>query len=204
MEIFQLITVVIALWGAIAGSLGLYLRYIESKEKKPSLIAWVLSASYVFQREKGKKNPNMLLEADLLLHNKGGKDTSISNAFAEVRVGRHVSARHSAEGEITFKEADGKTGSAPIFMPTGDSKNLHLVFSIPAVEPLTVQRSVPTFDNDVRLQLPTKVTFTMRHTQGLLKGEWAVYGKHEKFHQRLTQWMCQLDVRDGKPHWIQK
>jgi len=146
----------------------------------------------------------MHLEVDLLIQNKGGKDTTVSNIFAEVRIDKPISVTHSAEGTIFYKEPDGKLVSAPVSLPAGDSKNLHLAFALEGVDPLAVERSVPTLNTKLSLQMPIKVSFTIRHTQGALRGDWPVYGKHQELHQRLIHWMCQKDMREGKPHWVQK
>jgi hypothetical protein len=201
----ELIQLVAAFVGAGTGIASLYVHYRNFVTQKPFLVAWVMSTFYLFQDQKNHPYPNLNLGIELQVQNKGSKDTAISNAFAEVRVGKQFPAIHSAEGQISVIDVDEKMVSGTISLKAGDSKTMKIEFVIPSVDPETVKRvflSKTPLHSSI-LQDPIAVDFTIRHTHGFLFGRWSVYNKNQSFEQSLTRWLSSQRIREGEPNWIE-
>jgi hypothetical protein len=201
----ELIQLIVAFVGAGTGIASLYIHYRNLVTQRPFLVAWVTSASYLFQDQKNCQDPDLNLEIELQVQNKGVKDTTISNAFAEVRVGKPFPAIHSAEGQISVIDVDETAVSGTVSLRAGDSKTIKIEFVISSVDPETVERAflpkTPSHPNI--LQDPIAVDFTIRHTHGSLYGRWFVYNKKQSFEQSLTRWSSSQKIREGEPNWIE-
>lgn len=201
----ELIQLALVLVGAGTGIASLYIHYRNFVTQKPFLVAWVTSAFYLFQDQKNHPYPDLNLEIGLQVQNKGAKDTTISNAFAEVRVGKQLPAIHSAEGQIFVIDVEETAASGIVSLKAGDSKTMKIEFVISSVDPEAVERTFlsKTPLHSSILQDPIVVDFTILHTRGSLFGRWFVYNKKQSLEQSLTRWFSSQGIREGKPHWIE-
>jgi len=203
----ELIQLIVAFVGAGTGIASLYIHYRNLVTQRPFLVAWVTSASYLFQDQKNCQYPdyNLNLEIELQVQNKGVKDTTISNAFAEVRVGKQFPAIHSAEGQISVIDVDETAVCGTVSLKAGDSKTMKIEFVISSVDPETVKRTFlpKTPSHPSILQDPIAVDFTIRHAHGSLYGRWFVYNKKQSFEQYFSRWSSSQKIREGEPNWIE-
>lgn len=200
-QLIQIISLALGILGTATGSYGLYLYRKELKLKSPHLAAWVLSTYYLFKEDDRKPNlyPDLTIQLEFFIQNRGGRDTTISEAFAEVSVGERTT--HTGKGKIYRKETDDKLVSGPVSLPVGDSKTLLVGFQIENVDPSSVNRSS---GPGKPLDRQIIVDFKFLNTLGVLEGRWAVCRKDQKGQLQIIRWLNNLRLKEGKPHWIQK
>lgn len=202
----DVIELAIAIIGCASGLWSLYLYHRDLSSQKTALTARVFSAKYSRKELENDASHDLNIEAEIILENLGKRNTTITKAFAEVRVGKEIPAIHSSTGEIVSKELEGnKKVVGPFQLHADESKMVNLKFKIGSVDPLTVKRFIldKTPMHSSVLQDPIIVDFTIRHTHGSLKGKYPVYSD-DQFEQKLTTLLSDHDMKSGKPTWVER
>lgn len=206
---FKIIETIVAVIGAVTGSVSLIWQYKEAKKKTPNVSGYIDHASYEFV--KVESNHNIILQASFVIHNRGSSPTSLVDSILALRLspdlGRYLT-RNALKGTLQQSElpydikANGTTKIDLTYSANVDDPDL-LNLLDRCLSPIDIRNPKQPEVAD----LPLAVNFFFKHTFGEFEMKGCVFRKDQSESQlrsgnRDTYLFREYELDKEKPQLI--